>query len=174
MDPVDVVLTKNAFVVLASDTRLRMLKRLNQRRMTVAELAGALNLAKSTVHHHARILADSGFVTTENEGHVWVYYTLTPQGRALLNPNDGASVRLLLNAALVMLVGGICVLVKYLIPPPPLEAPVPSTTPGGGGLPWLEAPSSDLLFVGLALIGSALVIYTYVRWRNARTITSSS
>ncbi|MDD4254534.1 MAG: winged helix-turn-helix domain-containing protein [Methanofollis sp.] len=176
MDPVDVVLTKDAFVALASESRLRMLKDLNVRRMTIAELAADLRLAKSTVHHHLRILVEVGFVVAEDEGHAWVYYALTPEGRALLSPRDGVRIRILLVTALLMFVGGICALMNSLTVSLPPEDPVPPMMGGGGppligggGLPVQEVPLWDMQCVGmvLMLIGSALGAYAYVKWRNS-------
>ncbi|MDK2975137.1 MAG: hypothetical protein PWP08_1508, partial [Methanofollis sp.] len=91
-----------------------MLKDLNVRRMTIAELANRLDLTKSTVHHHLHMLVDSGFVSVEDDGHAWVYYALTPEGRALLDRHDGARIRILLATALVTFVGGISALVRFL------------------------------------------------------------
>ncbi|MDK2891059.1 MAG: hypothetical protein PWR21_1691 [Methanoculleus sp.] len=67
MEPADIVLTKETFEVLASETRLTILKTLNERRMTITELAADLGLAKSTVHHHLQRLADSGLVTAGDD-----------------------------------------------------------------------------------------------------------
>ncbi|WP_067050030.1 winged helix-turn-helix domain-containing protein [Methanofollis ethanolicus] len=171
MDPVDVVLTKDAFTALASESRLRMLKDLNVRRMTIAELAADLDLAKSTVHHHLRVLVDAGFVAAEDDGHAWVYYALTPEGHALLYPHDGVRIRILLATALVTFVGGIAALAKFLVVLLSDETPgIPML--GGGGAQVQEAPPWDLLILGLALtlIGSVLVGYAYLRWRKRRRI----
>ncbi len=172
MNPVDIVLTKDTFVVLASETRLKVLRNLNVRRMTITELADDLGLAKSTVHHHVQILADADFVAAEDDGHAWVYYGLTSKGRALLIPHDGVRIRILLAAALMTLVGGVWAFAKYLTPPPLRVDPVYPTIPGGGGLPLQEAPSSELLYAGivLVLIAGALAAYAYVRWRNIRVM----
>lgn len=167
--PIDVVLTKDTLTALASDTRLRMLKDLNVRRMTVAELADDLDLAKSTVHHHLSILVDSGFVAAEDEGHAWVYYALTPEGRALLDPGDGIRIRVLLVAALATLVWGIAALAKFLVVLLSDETPgIPMM--GGGGAQVQEALPWNLLILGIALtlIGSVLVGYAYLRRRKRR------
>ena len=86
MEPVDIVLTKDTFEVLASETRLDILKILSTRRMTVTELADTLDLAKSTVHHHLQRLADAGLVAADDDGRAWVYYALTQEGQGLLQP----------------------------------------------------------------------------------------
>lgn len=169
MDTVDVVLTKDTFAALASDTRLRMLKDLNVRRMTIAELADDLDLAKSTVHHHLHILVEAGVVAVEDDGHAWIYYALTPEGRALLDPRKGVRIRVILATALAMLVGGIGALAKFLaasLTGEPTEIPVM----GGGGPPVQVTPLWGLLFLGIALTltGSVLMAYAYVRRREHR------
>jgi DNA-binding transcriptional ArsR family regulator len=172
MEPVDIVLTKDTFEVLASETRLDILKTLTTRRMTITELADNLNLAKSTVHHHLQRLADSGFVAAGDDGHAWVYYALTPEGRALLQPHGGSRIRILLAAGLASLAGGVCALAVFLTAPT-REVPVPPLA--GGGVPVPEGPPVELLVAGIALvvIGGVLVTYACVRWREMRAATQS-
>ena len=170
MEPVDIVLTKDTFEVLASGTRLTILKTLNKRRMTVTELADNLDLAKSTIHHHLQRLADAGFVAAGEDGHAWVYYALTPEGRALLQPHGSARVRIILTAGLASLAGGVCALAAFLTAPV-REVPVPPLA--GGGVPVPEGPPVELLVAGIALvvIGGVLVTYACVRWREMRAAT---
>jgi len=172
MEPVDIVLTKDTFEVLASETRLDILKTLSTRRMTITELADTLDLAKSTVHHHLQRLADAGLVAADDDRRAWVYYALTPEGRALMQPHDGARIRVLLATGLASLAGGVCAIVAFLTTPI-REGPV-SPLPGGGGLPVPEGPPVELLVAGIALavIGGTLMVYAYVRWRNSRAAGS--
>ncbi|ABN57162.1 MULTISPECIES: ArsR/SmtB family transcription factor [Methanoculleus] len=171
MEPADIILTKDTFEVLASETRLDILKTLTTRRMTITELADNLNLAKSTVHHHLQRLADAGFVAAGDDGHAWVYYALTPEGRALLQPHGGARIRILLAAGLASLAGGVCALAAFLTAPV-REEPVPPLA-GGGGIPVPEGAPVELLVAGIALmvIGFFLVTYACVRWRNTCAAT---
>lgn len=166
MEPVDIVLTKDTFEVLASETRLDILKTLNTRRMTITELAADLDLAKSTVHHHLQKLADAGFVAAGEDGHAWVYYALTPEGQVLLQPSGGARVRIILTAGLASLAGGVCALAAFLTAPI-REGPLPPLA-GGGGVPVPAGPPMELLVAGIALvvIGGGLVVYACSRWRN--------
>ncbi|NLZ29284.1 MAG: winged helix-turn-helix transcriptional regulator [Methanomicrobiales archaeon] len=169
MEPVDIILTRDTFEVLASETRLDILKALAARRMTITELADTLGLAKSTVHHHLQRLAGAGFVAADDDGRAWVYYALTPEGRALLQPHGGARIRILLAAGLASLAGGVCAVAAFLMTPIQ-EVPV-SPLPGGGGGGGLPAPEGapvELLVAGVALaaIGGVLVAYAFVRRRN--------
>jgi len=173
MEPVDIVLTKDTFEVLASETRLTILKALNERRMTITELAGDLDLAKSTVHHHLQRLAGAGFVAAGEDGHAWVYYALTPEGRALLQPHGGARIRIILTAGLASLTGGVVALAAFLTAPV-REVPAFPGPKGGGGLPVLEGPPVELLIAGVALVlvGGFLVGYARVRRRKTRAAGS--
>ncbi|PKL55186.1 MAG: TrmB family transcriptional regulator [Methanomicrobiales archaeon HGW-Methanomicrobiales-6] len=168
MEPADIILTKDTFEVLASGTRLDILKALHIRRMTITELAADLGLAKSTVHHHLQRLADAGFVAAGDDGHAWVYYALTPEGLALLQPHGGARIRIILAAGLASLAGGVCALAAFLTAPV-REEPVPPLA-GGGGIPVPEGAPVELLVAGIALavIGGALITYAFARWRNRR------
>ncbi|HQD24311.1 MAG TPA: winged helix-turn-helix domain-containing protein [Methanoculleus sp.] len=175
MEPVDIVLTKETFEVLASGTRLTILKNLNERRMTVTELADDLGLAKSTVHHHLQRLADAGLVAAGEDGHAWVYYALTPEGRALLQPHGSARIRIILTAGLASLAGGVVAAAAFLTAPA-LEGPVFPGQKGGGGLPVPEGPPLGLLaaWIVLAVIGVILIAYACARRRGASPRTRGS
>jgi len=174
MEPVDIVLTKDTFEVLASETRLTILKTLNERRMTITELADNLGLAKSTIHHHLQKLTGAGFVAADGDGHAWVYYALTPEGRALLQPHGSARIRIILTAGLASLAGGVVAVAAFLTAPI-REVPVPPIA-GGGGLPVPEGAPTELLAAGIALavIGVILIAYACARRRGASPRTRGS
>lgn len=58
------------FRTLGDATRVLLLNRLAvaRRPMTVGELVGALDVGQSTISHHLRILAETGFVLCERQG----------------------------------------------------------------------------------------------------------
>lgn len=80
--PLDGALIKT----LASDTRRRILRHLRKRRMTLSELARALDLAKPTVLDHLRRLDDAGLVHRLEDDRMWVYYELSHRGESILSP----------------------------------------------------------------------------------------
>lgn len=101
-----VALTRDDVKTLSSDTRVEILKRLGERRMTVTELAGALALSKATVLEHLEKLATAGFVRRiEDEKRVWVYYELADKGRRIVHQSSTRFV-LLLSSAGVAALGG--------------------------------------------------------------------
>ncbi len=56
MDPDRILLTGDIIRILASETRIKILKKLAERRMTTSELSRDLKIAKSTVHEHLVLL----------------------------------------------------------------------------------------------------------------------
>ena len=55
---------------------------IRNRKKTNAELAKELSLKPSTIHHHLERLKEAGLVEITEDGHKWIYYDLTPFGRA--------------------------------------------------------------------------------------------
>lgn len=108
------VLDQNRCKVLSSKTRVAILKALDRRRMSLSEVAGECDLALSTVHEHLARLVEAGFVVSENDGHRWVYYALTPDGEAILHPQKQVKVVVLLAAAVLTLVAGLGMIALYL------------------------------------------------------------
>ncbi|MEA2053592.1 MAG: winged helix-turn-helix domain-containing protein [Candidatus Thermoplasmatota archaeon] len=75
-------LDKKAMKVLASESRIKILKRIDERkRRTVSQLSRDMNLDKSTVHKHLKQLVDAGFVNKLDGNNIWVYYQLTGKGK---------------------------------------------------------------------------------------------
>ncbi len=119
-------LGKDDFDVLASETRIEILKRLDSRRKTVTELSIELNLTKSTVHKHLEKLTNTGLVEKKENERKRVYYELTKKSKAILHPHELAKIVILLSSSVLSFIGGIievCRFVKSIslpeeIPPP--------------------------------------------------------
>jgi len=79
----------STFKILASDTRLDILKSLDKRKMTLEELTHQMNLKKTTVHEHLTKLTDVELVKRHKRpGHKWIYYDLSWKSRCLLHPES--------------------------------------------------------------------------------------
>ncbi|MCW4038733.1 MAG: metalloregulator ArsR/SmtB family transcription factor [Candidatus Bathyarchaeota archaeon] len=61
---------------LANETRLKMLRLLNEREMCVCELTVALNLTQPTASHHLNILENMRLIRDRKEGK-WVFYSVS-------------------------------------------------------------------------------------------------
>ncbi len=83
----ELTLDKEQLKILASDTRLEILKLLANRNHTVSELATKLGHSKSTIHEHINRLVEAGLIERVNSGYAnkWVYYRLTKKGMQLFD-----------------------------------------------------------------------------------------
>ncbi len=81
-----VTLDQASFRALASEVRVEVLKRLDEHRMTVTDLAGALQLSKPTLLEHLEKLQAADLVKRVDEGRKWIYYDLTGRGKKILHP----------------------------------------------------------------------------------------
>jgi DNA-binding transcriptional ArsR family regulator len=63
------------FKALSDETRIRLLKLLQQRELCVCELMQALNMTQSRVSRNLGILKDAGLVQDRREG-LWAHYSL--------------------------------------------------------------------------------------------------
>ena len=85
-DEEKIVLDRSAFRALASDTRVDILKSLDERQKTLTELSHDLNLAVATVKEHIIHLVNSDLIFSKDEGRKWKYYELSDKGKAVLYP----------------------------------------------------------------------------------------
>ena len=99
MDSDKIILTKDIIRVLSSETRIKILKKVAERRMTISELSRDLNIAKSTVHEHLALLTAVDFIIPVSDGHQWKYYEITSKGKSLLTPEGTITVTILLTSA---------------------------------------------------------------------------
>jgi len=84
-----VTLNRDDFKVLASETRLEVIKALDGKRLSLNDIARSTNLHKMTLHEHLAKLVETGYVKRyEREGHKWVYYKLSWKGESLLHPEN--------------------------------------------------------------------------------------
>lgn len=104
--PIDSALIK----VLAADSRRDILRLLKQRRMTLTELSGQLNLKKATVLEHLKKLTDANLIRRMEDERLWVYYELTRQGSRIVSPGKTRFYLIMSATALAgLLIGGIIV-----------------------------------------------------------------
>jgi DNA-binding transcriptional ArsR family regulator len=107
--PEELPLEPDLIEVLAADTRRNVLSLLQDRRMTVTELARELDLGKATVHEHLDKLTEAGLVERHEDDRLWVYYGLTPRGKRLLNPDRTRFYLALASSVVAALIAGLAV-----------------------------------------------------------------
>jgi len=116
MDEQGIVLNKDIFEILSSDTRIKILKSLNSRKKTNSELAKELSLESSTIHHHLKQLDETGLITSLDTGNRWVYYELTPNGIALMNPDGNTKFSVILSSLITYTTAFAALYTYYTIP----------------------------------------------------------
>jgi len=84
--PPKITLDQESFKALASEVRVEVLKRLDERRQTVTDLSNLLGLSKPTLLEHLEKLQAAGLVKRVDEGRKWIYYELSDKGRKILHP----------------------------------------------------------------------------------------
>ena len=93
---------------LAGETRVRILKQLQERNYMQTELGTTLKLAVPTIKEHLNALENAELVHKIDEGRKWKYYELTQKGKAILTPpQDNTTLLVLLGTWIAAVVGGI-------------------------------------------------------------------
>ena len=149
-------LGKDDFDVLASETRIEILKRLDSRRKTVTELSKELNLTKSTVHKHLEKLTTAGLVEKKENERKWVYYELTKKSKAILHPHELAKIVILLSSSVLSFIGGVIEVYRFV---KSISLPEEIPPPMGG---VIYEPVH--LILGIILISFA-VLFSYAAFR---------
>ena len=112
-----VTLDKSTFKALASETRIAILKSLDQRRKTASEIAGELMATVQGVSEHLSSLQQAGLVERRESGRKWVYYQLTSKGSAVLHP-DAKKFWVLVGLSLIAFtLGGQTILSQFFLQP---------------------------------------------------------
>lgn len=107
-----IILDDSSFKALSSESRVSILKNLNNRRMTLSELSKKLNLENSTIKEHCTILVNADLIKQIDEGRKWKYYELTNKGKNLIQPNLSEQIRVLVVLCLgAVLFGGLLTLI---------------------------------------------------------------
>jgi len=166
MDSEKIILTKELFRVLSSDTRITILKKLAQRRRTISELSRELKIAKSTVHEHLALMSGAGLIVSVPDKHEWKYYEITRNGVNLLAPENSIPISILLTTTgFLFLAGSITAFVVAWFPM--TQPPVP-TPMHGGGYPGYLYPDLLPTCIGiLLLIAGILVLIRLFRIRTS-------
>ncbi len=116
--PSTITLDQESFKALASEVRVDILKKLDERRQTVTDLSGHLNLSKPTLLEHLEKLQTAGLVKRVDEGRKWIYYELSQKGRKLLHPEKVAIVLALSSAVVLAAVGAVLLFFAAAYPSP--------------------------------------------------------
>ncbi len=173
--PSTITLDQESFKALASEVRVDILKKLDERRQTVTDLSGLLALSKPTLLEHLEKLQAAGLVKRVDEGRKWIYYELSQKGRKLLHPERVAIVLALSSAAVLAAIGVVSFFASALgLIASPAMAPGNATHAGQQTAAPLAAMAATELIViltlGLAAAAGvvALVLYFIGQRRRER------
>jgi DNA-binding transcriptional ArsR family regulator len=111
-----VTLDRASFKALSSEARIRILKALDDKRMTLSDLSRKLDLAKPTLLEHLSKLETAILIRKEDEGRKWIYYSLSRKGKRILHP-ERTRIRLLFSFSAALIIVGMLVLVYTWILP---------------------------------------------------------
>jgi DNA-binding transcriptional ArsR family regulator len=159
MDSEKIILTKEIFRVLASETRVTILKKLAQRRMTISELSRELKIAKSTVHEHLALMTTAGLILPAPDEHQWKYYEITHKGESLLLPENSMTIIILLSSVGFLFMAGSLaafVIAWILRTPEAIQTPVHGAGYAGPATP-------DLYSIGIAILLLIAAVLVFIR-----------
>lgn len=169
----EIRIDRRVFEALASDTRVAILKELDERQKTVTELSDSLGMAKSSVHEHLAKMVEAGLIEKEENERKWTYYRLTPKGRKILHPGERTRILVLVGSSILAFVAGVSQIFRSAGPPAgrvamkeAMPPPLPAAAPERGGEVLSGAGATPIL--GILLIGAALVLgyWAYRTWKR--------
>lgn len=167
----DVRLDQRTLKALSNQTRVSILKRLQERRHTQSELAHDLDLSIPTVKQHLAGLQQAELVQMHDEGRKWKYYALTRKAKSILEPEQ-VNLLIVLSMFVLSVVGG---LMSWLRPVGPVMrtaevADVASTQVMAAEAPRVLPVWQEPLFWGVLVLvfAAALCFVAYRRCRIKR------
>lgn len=101
-----ITLDKDTFKALAADTRIEILKRLSEHKLTLTDLSQGMRMRPSTIKEHLERLVGAGLIEQIESETKWKYYRLTPKGENILSPYETKVWILLSTSALTLLGAG--------------------------------------------------------------------
>ncbi|MBI4144291.1 winged helix-turn-helix transcriptional regulator [Candidatus Woesearchaeota archaeon] len=107
-------LGKASIKALSAETRIKILKLLDQRNHTQTEIAQELKLATPSIKEHIEELIKAELIEKLEEGRKWKYFQLTQKGKAILHPEDIKLLIVIGTFAFSVIIGGFAILKEYL------------------------------------------------------------
>jgi len=154
----EAILDIDSMKALSCDTRVDVLKLLKKRRMTLSELSKALNKSKPALIKHLDLLTASELIAKEDDGHKWIYYSLTEKGEMVISDKkDEKKPFILLLSSILAIITGFSMLVHYFRITKPLIMHVAA----------LEAIGTSVLLylsVVLLMIGILLFVLSFIKY----------
>ena len=170
--PSTITLDQESFKALASEVRVDILKKLDERRQTVTDLSGLLNLSKPTLLEHLEKLQAAGLVKRVDEGRKWIYYELSSKGKKLLHPEKVAIVLALSSTVTLAAIGLFLILAASYTTLLAPATPTGNASYAGGQVTWNPAvtasPAGLIGLIALSLALTAGVVSVVLAWVGKR------
>ncbi len=164
-----IVLDRETFKTLASETRLGLLKSLDGKEVNLSDLSREMEMNKATLLEHLNIMIGNDLVKrVEKEGRKFVYYKLTYKGSGILHP-ERTWVTVMLGGAVMALAGGIWSMLSYMnpvAPAPELGAPAMKSIDAGSAPAGTQAPV--MMYVSIALFAVCVALIIFAAWIRKR------
>jgi DNA-binding transcriptional ArsR family regulator len=110
-----ITLDRDTFKVLAADTRIDILKRLKEHKLTLTDLSQQMEMSPSTIKEHLDRLVEAGLIKGDERGMKWKYYSLTDKGLGILSP-DETKVWIMLGTSIMVMLASATMLMGALQP----------------------------------------------------------
>lgn len=156
-----ITLDRDAFRVLASDSRINILKSLKRQRKTLSELSKEFGMSVSTVKEHLDNLVNVELILQKDEGHKWKYYELTKRGKNILNPGE-TKIWVLLSISSIAALGITYDMIQRFAGVGPQFATgnlIRAPMGAGEALPAAAAPAMALPWFHIALLATSVVVF---------------
>jgi DNA-binding transcriptional ArsR family regulator len=104
MNEPELTISSEEIKALSSETRIDVLKLLNERKYTLAELSKIKKVSAPSMKQQLKVLEENNLIHQLNEGRKWKYYELTVKGKQLLeSKKKPIHVTLILSASILLL-----------------------------------------------------------------------
>jgi predicted ArsR family transcriptional regulator len=162
MDSDRIVLDRESFRALAVDSRINILKYLDERPHTLTELAAALELSHGTVKEHLEVLEGSGLILKNDEGRKWKYYVLTDKGKTLINPREARVFFSFMLSLVATLVLGLSLMIRKFLGAEPQQMVMRAETASDMMILAEEAPHLVQTPDALVIVFFVMAVITIV------------
>jgi len=113
MEEPTTIIDRDVLKVLSADTRMDILKMLNEGARTPSFLGKHLNKSDATIIEHLDVMVKHGLVKkVEQPGKKWVFYTLTERGYGIVSSKSRRLI-IILDTSILAFFGGIFSLMQY-------------------------------------------------------------
>jgi DNA-binding transcriptional ArsR family regulator len=136
-----ITLDRETFKALAADTRVDILKKLAEHKLTLTDIAQDMEMSPSTIKEHLDKLVEVGLIEQEDKGMKWKYYRLTDKGKNIISPYE-TKVWILLGTSLLVLAGSALSLASKVTTMMTFSASKAVAGP--------SAPTANLMLAGVA------------------------